>query len=286
MILFFENGRLGNQLFQYVGIKKFFPNQKIVLFGCEDLLCYFDGVDASFISKKLFRNRAIYEIFKRIIHFFARMRILGSIVENLDSPQYNIDFKKGLVPNIFVPQDVFFQHRSVADSVDDHPILRYEILQKAEQWLSNKGVNIKNSSLVFVHVRRGDYMAWPSKEFPAILDAAWYKRAMRKISDKIDRPIFVLMSDDGYYLRDIFIESDSLIISNNMPVVDLAIMSYCIAGVMSASSFGWWGGFMAKNRNAQNVGHSIFIAPNYWGGHRARKWFPRYFVSSWIDYMN
>ena len=31
MILHIENGRLGNQLFQYIGLKKYFPKDKIML---------------------------------------------------------------------------------------------------------------------------------------------------------------------------------------------------------------------------------------------------------------
>ena len=52
MILFFENGRLGNQLFQYHGFKNYFPKQQLFFFGCKRLKNSFDNLDVSFIDEK------------------------------------------------------------------------------------------------------------------------------------------------------------------------------------------------------------------------------------------
>jgi hypothetical protein len=52
MILFFQNGELGNQIFQYCGLKKYFPNHKLIFFGCEKLKNTFDNLEVSFISKE------------------------------------------------------------------------------------------------------------------------------------------------------------------------------------------------------------------------------------------
>lgn len=48
MIIFFEEGKLGNQLFQYYGLKKYFPNDNLIFFGCKDLKELFSGVFVNF----------------------------------------------------------------------------------------------------------------------------------------------------------------------------------------------------------------------------------------------
>jgi len=92
---------------------------------------------------------------------------------------------------------------------------------------------------------------------------------MQKIKNRVKKPIFVIVGDDTFYFRDAFKESKNLIISNNLPETDLSIMSLCSYGILSASSFAWWGAFYAKNHNKKD---NYFIAPKYWGGHRSKKW--------------
>ena len=90
------------------------------------------------------------------------------------------------------------------------------------------------------------------------------------------------MGDDTLYLRSVFKESKNLIISNNLPETDLSIMSLCSYGILSASSFAWWGAFYAKIYNKKR---NYFIAPKYWIGHRSKKWLPKNFFSKWITYV-
>ena len=92
-------------------------------------------------------------------------------------------------------------------------LLKTHLINQAEEWLKIKGINIKTDSVVFVHFRRGDYLHWPSKEFPAVLSLDWYKKAMSLMKEKLQNPIFILISDDKYYLKDVFKESKTLFIS-------------------------------------------------------------------------
>lgn len=282
MILFFEYGRLGNQLFQYCGLKKCFPEHKMVFLGCSELEHFFEIDAARFIRKDTINRLIPFGLLQRFISFLVVVRILGRITEESDSANFKLIVRKGLVSRILVPLDVFFQHRDVIERIENPPILKAELLKLAKQWLDNKGIIPSQEQLVFVHIRRGDYLYWPSKEFPAVLNFSWYRRAMNLIRGDFDDPVFVLMSDDQYYLRDVFEESHSLVISDNAPEIDLAIMSLCSAGILSASSFGWWGAFYARARKRENA---VFIAPEYWGGHRLKKWYPAYFGTEWITYI-
>ena len=183
---------------------------------------------------------------------------------------------------IIVCHNIYFQHKDIIEQINYPPILKSEIIKKGYEWLEKKKINIQKNKVVFMHIRRGDYLHWPSKEFPGALDINWYKRAMSLVKTKLQNPIFILMGDDQQYLHDFFDENESIIISDNKAEIDLSIMSLCNAGILSASSFVWWGAFFANSYNKDN---SYFIAPNYWLGHRMKRWFPKNFYVQWINYF-
>ena len=282
VILFFEYGRLGNQLFQYCGLRQYFPGHNFVLVGFEDLQRNFDSVEARFISKSALGSWFSFGFLQRIVSFLVSARILGQIKEDEKYEVFKLTVRKGLLWNIYVPQNVFFQHCDVVDQIQITPFLKPELIQLAHHWLRYKRINPNSDSLIFVHIRRGDYLNWPSKKFPAVLNLLWYKQAMRRMQERFNNPVFILMSDDLFYLRDVFEESDTLIISDNFPEIDMAIMSICHSGILSASSFAWWGAFFSRLNQKQ---HRIFLAPQYWIGHRAKKWAPTKFLTNWINYV-
>ena len=79
MILFYENGKLGNQLFQYCGIKKYFPNHRIIFFGLDNLRKTFDKVDATFIQKRKLTYKIIFRLIKLILFLLAYVEFIGQI---------------------------------------------------------------------------------------------------------------------------------------------------------------------------------------------------------------
>jgi hypothetical protein len=280
MIIHIENGRLGNLLFQYVGLKKYFPKKKLIFIGCNNFQDFFDNIDANFFFIKI-SNQIFFRLFKLTIFALIKIRFLGVIVENPNYKNYKIIIKKGLLPSIIVSNDIFFQHKNIISKINNLPVLKSIILKKGLKWFYKKKINLKKK-IVFIHIRRGDYLQYPSKEYPAVLDINWYKQAIKLIKKKLRNPIFILMSDDKYYLKKIFKESSSVFISYNKPEIDLSIMSFCNAGILSPSSFSWWGAFYAKIRNQNN---NYFIAPKYWIGHRIYTWIPENFYTKWITYI-
>ena len=282
MVLFFENGRIGNLLFQYSGIKKYFPNEVLVFFGCETLQKYFDNIEAQFFSRVKINKWILYGLLKRIIFFLAEIKIFGKITENTNSINFKIIVKRGLFYNILVVRDVFFQHDDIINNISIHPKLKEHLLEKPKEWFKKKKINFDLYPLVFVHIRRGDYLYWPSKKYSAVLSLHWYKMAMNEIKKKFQNPIFILMSDDQYYLKENFKESEKIVISDNSLETDLAIMSKCNCGILSASSFSWWGAFYAFFNKKNN---QYFIGPKFWAGHQKKKWYPKNIQTKWITYI-
>jgi hypothetical protein len=287
MILFYENGKLGNQLFQYCGIKKYFPNHRIIFFGLDNLRKTFDKVDATFIQKRNLTYKIIFRLIKLTLFLLVYVEFIGQIKKGNKKNNFKPIIIKGFLLNVyFVNNDVFFQSEDCINEIATNaPVLKKKIKILAKNWLKKKKIFFNLHRLVFVHIRRGDYLIWPSKKFPAVLDLAWYRREMTNFNKWIKKPIFVLFSDDQNYLKDKFKESNSLIISNNAVEVDLAIMSFCSHGILSASTFSWWGSFFAKFRK-KNKNLSRFVAPKFWFSHRSKKSdFSYMHKTDWITFV-
>ena len=280
MIFFFENGRLGNQLIQYIGLKSYFSKERIIFLGCETLFDTFDNVEALFLSKKKIDKWFHYGLLRKILFFLVRIRIFGKITEDRQSNSYKVISKKGFFWNIFVAENFFFRIKDIKNFTKP-PLLKTHLITQAEEWLKIKGINIKTDSVVFVHFRRGDYLHWPSKEFPAVLSLDWYKKAMSLMKEKLQNPIFILISDDKYYLKDIFKESKTLFISENNLEVDFSIMSLCKYGVLSASTFALCSAYYA---NLDKKNKTFFVAPKYWENHRSKKNTEDHIID-FIDYI-
>jgi hypothetical protein len=283
LIIIFENGRLGNQLFQYAGLRSIFPSEKIIFFGFEDLNTLCTTKNTFFISSVSRRQKITLKFIKQAIRAISKLRIFSEITENSENLIDVVKVKRGIFKWVLVANGIFLQNNAIAENLNEAPLIKESILSMAKNWIEERGICHSNPPLAFLHIRRGDYLIWPTKSHPAVLELDWYRNAMQILLDATPGLIFILMGDDKHYLKDFFLESDGLVISENPPEVDMAIMSLCQSGVMSASSFAWWGAFFAKDRSSTK---SLFIAPKFWAGRRKKKWFPKNFVSSWIFYID
>lgn len=90
MILFFENGRLGNQLFQYCGLRHYFPEHKLVFLSSEDLQGYFDSIDAQLIPTSLTGRCFLFVLLRRIFFFLVAVRFFGQITEDREGEVFKL----------------------------------------------------------------------------------------------------------------------------------------------------------------------------------------------------
>ena len=124
-----------------------------------------------------------------------------ALEQKLNEDDENSEYKSFIVMRCWHPRA-----ENVIKDVKNYtntPTIKPHLTHQAEKWLKIKGINIKTHSVVFVHFRRGDYLYWPSKEFPAVLSLDWYKKAMSLIKEKIQNPIFILISDDNDLIKQI-----------------------------------------------------------------------------------
>lgn len=278
MIIFaLANGRLGNQIIEYEAIRREFGKNNIIFFiGFCDLL---RAVNVPFSRNEIFISRNSKNL-RKLLRLAVKFKVFGIIAENYSEDEHLLQKKCGLFNSIYL-LDGYFQDRKF---LKDY-VLTVQIKKHHQELVRNylcEEVGEKEKNFVFIHVRLGDYLKWPSEETAAALDKSYYNKAIRHISKRVQDPYFLIFSDDidmaMSYLPDL--KKKKIIDSSE---ASFPLMTYCDHGIMSASSYSWTAAQMSISRFTKK--DSIFIAPKYWIGHRSKVWTPPNFKFDWITYI-
>jgi len=281
MILLFGKGRVGNQLFQYVAMRGIRKRGRLALVGFDALRAQFKEIDGCIGSNgrgKLIR--LIGRVCKQSVAYAAKLGLIGKIEEQRHNGRMDIRITESWLKWKLYYAEGYFQCDEVLR--DEHIrtlAFREESENRANSFLSQ--LADRSRKRVFVHIRRGDYVRWPAVESPAVLPLRWYMKAMDIFRSNYESPIFVICTDDLPYAEDMFGEIGDVVISHANAEVDLAIMAGCEGGILSASSFSWWGARLARERYAQG----LFMAPLYWIGSRSGRWIPPHVKTAWLEYL-
>lgn len=266
MIICFSDGRLGNQLFHLAFIDKHSSDKEIVF--TTNMGLFLETFDT---KKKIINIQNKYVLFilrilvKPLLELASRLRLMTMFYQNrifmadtcfLSNTYHE---SKGILSAIKFSHNNYFQSEDFFDdkSFLNKIVIKQKFLKKAEMFLSQ----IPNSyHKVFVHVRRGDYINevfWGEKGID--LPVEYFINAIDLIKSQISNPFFIFVSDDYSFCEYCFANMEPKVISKNSMQTDFAIMTLCNSGIMSNSSFSWWGSYLMKNRR-------IVIAPKYWYG--------------------
>lgn len=266
MIFYISDGRLGNQLFQYAFLNSIArDNERVFAFNMRQ---FCQSVEVSNIHFKAV-NPGKYELFllRRLIkplvfHVFVRFKLVGYVKQTRSEMSVQPLFQKhnGLLPitlvesNFFQSEEFFNPH-----SVDFTIKARY--INQAINFLSSVP---EEFTKVFVHVRRGDYLFESYLGERGInLPKTYFESAISEIKNEVKNPYFVFLSDDPEYVECCFSEIENKLVSSNDMVTDLATMTLCEYGIVSNSSFSWWGAYLMKTRKK-------VIFPKYWYGWKSK----------------
>jgi len=283
IVVIFEWGRLGNQLFQYAALMKAAPRAQILTVGMRSLA---EWLKESKLMQRSFAKTVCQKLLRtigrrRLLKLAGRGRLFSLIAEQHKDSRSLITFEEGFFAKIAVFNG-FFQSQEIVVNVSDHLFaIDSNILNDAKEWI-NSQTSYPYRHCYFVHVRRGDYLYWPSPEEPAALSGLWYQEQIEYIL-KIDALAqFFIFSDDISFSQKLLDIGPNICISKGSEMRDLAAMSLCQGGgILSASTFAWWGAYYAKQNNPK----ALFIAPRYWFGWRKSQWNPPSIETSWIQYV-
>ena len=124
---------------------------------------------------------------------------------------------------------------------------------------------------VFIHARRGDMLSsngWCYKY-------GYFRRAVKYIKKNVKDPVFVFFTNTGSIEwckqnEDIFsldFTKDEVYFvdwnSGEESFRDMQLMSHCKHGIITNSSFGWWGAFLIRNPNKITISPLVEINTTY-----------------------
>jgi hypothetical protein len=113
-----------------------------------------------------------------------------------------------------------------------------------------------------------------------VLPGSWYRRQIQILWDHIPGGHFIVLSDDIPYAKELVGNERDVVICSESAEVEFALMTLCNGGVLSASSFSWWGAYFARRDSKA----AVFMAPLYWLGHRTGAWEPKGIETDWLTY--
>jgi hypothetical protein len=244
---------LGNKLFQIaflIGLRERFKNHK--LFKFED-----------FVYEILNYRREPHETvnWSYFIRDLIPLEIedvknkLSSYSEPTMAPCKFIDYENLLLSaqysgievqhfRGYFQSDKFFAHakESIRQQFMCPENIKNELITKYPD-LTSRGV--------FLHIRRGDLVGKQLHDFK-LLENGYYKRALKRF-DFLDKKRIFVCSDDIKWcennLTDLLKDYEVEFIVEN-ELITLWLMSLSrFGGIMSNSSFSWWGGYLNENND-------------------------------------
>lgn len=260
MILFISDGRLGNQLFQYAFLNTIKEDKEFVLSLNMDLL-----VSGFTINNSKFINISgsrLFTIFSRkvlptVLLKLGKSKLIGYIEEqrNIDKHKVGYSYNKGLLPISYV-QTGFFQSESFFNA----EFLDFEQMNNSLSIANEVISELPDKEKVYIHIRRGDYLNEVFEDKKNIsLPKSYYLKAIDVIEKHVSNPFYIFLTDDYDFVKEAYRNIDNKYISTESMLVDLAIMSKCRYGIVSNSSFSWWGAYLSENKK-------MMIFPKYWYG--------------------
>jgi len=286
MIVIIENGRLGNQIFQYFFCKRIAgKKEKIYLLGFDDLKKLIDDNQLCFLIS---RNNILYKILFRFKWRFDKLifkyKIFNFIYEDSKLIKDNIFNVKGLFSFITYVTGFFQKEHFIEKKILNDFKIKSNLLEKARKSISTINNNY-NAKIIFIHLRGRDYKFWPSEKFSAVLPFKWYNKCLKKFKliYKKEKLIFIFFSDDKkLFFKKKFFNKNYIFIKRNL-LNNFLMMSLCDGGVLSASTYSWWPAFFSFSKDKKK----IFFAPKYWAGHRRKEYLPKDFkYTSFLKYID
>lgn len=281
--VFFESGRLGNQLLQYAVLRSRFPAAQLHFFGLDALRRAVACERTRFVPDGG-RWHWPVRLLRRALGALATLRLIGVAHEVREGGDCRLELRPGLLRSLVLVRPAWFQHAVFESSIDASLDLDAVVRNAARRYLDDE-LRARGGDLqpVFVHLRRGDYLSFPDPAAPAALGREWTLAALDELRAHLPHPLWVVCSDDLPYARALLAGQDAVFCDRG-EIGDLAVMSMCQAGILSPSTFSWWAARLARMRLAALGRDGLFLAPRCWVGHRRGEWYPAGFEFPWIHY--
>ena len=140
--------------------------------------------------------------------------------------------------------------------------LKFKKKLNIHQKLNNIKIYNKNSILIAVHIRGGDYLQKKNSFLRNNINKEYYLNWINIFRKKFINRLFIFFSDDNDYLNkmDILNDNDCINFSEISPcrIDDFQYLSLCNHFIIPNSTFSLWAYYLNKNKN------KILITPDSW----------------------
>ena len=254
-----SNGRLGNQMFQYAGLRGISSHRG------------FDWVIPKPVSYGD-SNYGLFDCFKMSSVKESNFGFVNGQSYQTGCFHFNQEFYDKCPDNINLHD--YFQTEKYFKNIEKK--IRKDFTFKNDIMSACLDVMNQYDDPIFIHVRRGDYVNQPDNH-PSC-PVSYYMNALEKYFKK-DQPVFVF-SDDLDWCRENFKDDRFLISTENqlyeqtadtndgrvksfIPYYDLCMMSLCVGGIIANSSMSWWGAWLIENPEYPIVAPHPWFGANY-----------------------
>ena len=242
---------------------KFFDNQpsyvgKRNIISTED----FNLSKLSFCKRpseaKFFEIKCINRLFRYTTGFSYSISSNFKMILEEHLHFYNdIPYSKGLV-NYY---DGYWQSGKYFHEYRNEILKEFTPSDSIVRSVNNWKDSLDSTKTVAVHIRRGDYQNKVNKAISTLYkiknDISYYLRAMDYMVNVLGSPKFCIFSDDINWCKETLSNKykDIVFVENtgkDAALLDLYSISKCEHGIMSPSSFSWWGNWLRSN-NAESI---------------------------------
>jgi hypothetical protein len=252
-----SNGRLGNQMFQYAGLRGIAEYK-----GFSWVVPRPDNYGAS--------NYGLFDCFKMESVKEENFGFLNRNSVETGCFHYSKQFLDELLDNVNLHD--YFQSEKYFENVKD--VIRKDFTFKDEILNPCKEIVGDLIDPIFLHVRRGDYVN--HQQAHPICPISYYEKALTYF--KKESPVLVFSDDIEWCKSQDLFEGDRFMLSEYderypqkcdtndgkqnalIPYFDMCMMSLCTGGILANSSMSWWGAWLIENPTQP------IIAPKSWFG--------------------
>jgi len=254
-----SNGRLGNQMFQYAGFRGIAANR-----GFDWIIPPPDA--ESTCNYGLFQCFKMTNVKEKNLGYGApNWKTIDTGLFHFDEDLFN-NCPDSVNLNSYFQTEKYF--KNIEDQIREDFTFTDEIVSNCEEILKEVG------DAIFLHVRRGDYVATPDHH--PVQPIEYYEEALSRFDPDI--PVLIFSDTLDWVREQKLFDSDRFLLSENhvkypnkiklgdgsiqqslIPYWDLCLMSMCKGAIIANSSMSWWGAWLQD-------GAGKVVVPNLWFG--------------------
>lgn len=263
-------GGLGNQMFQYVFYKYLSKIKNVELkLDLDDFKAYslhngFELEEIFNVSENIvtplevIKFKSKFPLFFKIENKFFEQNILFG-KKHFKESNYKINQKIFNDKIVDFYTEGYFQTPEYIDYFNNKNISFFNFNTELQE---NEKEILKENTIA-IHIRGGDYIQNPKdkKLFGDICTKEYYSSAIKYIKTKVDKPKFIVFTNDLKYAETILEGEEFIFItwnSDKNSYRDMFLMTKCKHNIIANSSFSWWGAYLNMNNP------KIIIAPSKW----------------------